>query len=99
MYFFFIQTMPSIKEKAKWKKTLLDLDFEEEFLPVQEVGNENPERGTPQALEQQLIVGVLVVHLPAEGEVKTQERVSHVHQDGVHSCGTDTGEDTPGALS
>lgn len=61
--------------------------FKEEFLPVEQVGDEHPQCGSPQALEEPLPVAPLVVHLPAEWEVETQERVANIHKDGVHPWG------------
>lgn len=63
---------------------ILKLDFEEEFLPVEQVGDKHPECCSPQALEEPLPVTLPETHLPAEREVETQERVSDVHKDGVH---------------
>lgn len=57
---------------------------EEEFLPVEKVGNEHPQCSSPQALEEPLPVTLLEAHLPAEREVETQERVANIHKDGVH---------------
>lgn len=59
--------------------------LEEELLPVQQVGDEQPQRGAPQALEEPLPVALLEAHLPAEGEVEAQQRVAHVHKDGVQA--------------
>lgn len=58
--------------------------FEEELLPVQQVSNEHPQRSPPQALEKPLPVTLCDAHLPAEGEVKTQERVADVNKDRIH---------------
>lgn len=55
------------------------LYFEEEFLPVEQVGDEHPQGSSPQALEKPLPVALLNVHLPAEREVETKERVANVH--------------------
>lgn len=60
------------------------LYFEKEFLPVQQVGDEHPQCGSPQALEEPLPVTLLEAHLPAEWEVKTQKRVANIHKNGVH---------------
>ena len=57
------------------------LYFEEEFLPVQQVSDEHPQCGSPQALEEKLPVALLEAHLPAEREVETQERVANVDKD------------------
>lgn len=57
--------------------------FEEEFLPVEQVGDEHPQRRPPQALEEPLPVTVQETHLPTEREVEAQQGVSDVHQDGV----------------
>lgn len=63
------------------------LDLEEELLPVQQVGDEQPQRGAPQALEEPLPVALLEAHLPAEGEVEAQQRVADIDKDGVQALG------------
>lgn len=62
-----------------------DLDFEERLFAVEQIGDKDPECSSPQALEQWFPVTVLVAHLPAERKVKAQQRMAHIHQDGVHS--------------
>lgn len=63
------------------------LYFEEEFLPVEQVGDEDPQRSPPQALKEPLPVTLLEAHFPAEREVEAEERVANVHKDGVHPFG------------
>lgn len=50
------------------------------------MGDQYPEKGAPQAPEEILPVAVMVAHLPAEWEIETQQRVAHIHKDGVHAC-------------
>lgn len=76
--------MASTEKENRWS---FCLNFEEEFLPVEKVGNEHPQRSSPQALEEPLPVTPLEAHLPAEWEVETQERVANIHKDGVHPWG------------
>ena len=70
------------------------LYLEEEPLAVEQVGDQHPERGGPQPLEEAPPVAVQVLQLPAEREVETQQGVAHVHQDGVHPWGG-TGRQRP----
>lgn len=60
-----------VQNKSRWTDDddAAGLYFEEEFLPVQQVSNEHPQRCSPQALEEPFPVALLETHLPAEGEV------------------------------
>ena len=71
-------------ERERGKDNHPVLYFEEEFLPVQQVGDEHPQCSSPQALEEPLPMTLLEAHLPAEREVETQERVANIHKNGVH---------------
>lgn len=61
------------------------LNFPEDFLPVEHVGDEYPIRGSHKVLGQVLSVGLAVGHSPTEGEVFLKHFMAHVHKDGVHT--------------
>lgn len=67
-------------------KTPAASDFKKELFVVEQVGNEDPKCGTPYVLEKLLPMTILEMHLPAEGEVKAQQRVANIDKYRVHPC-------------
>lgn len=61
------------------------LDFPENLLSVEQVGDKDPTRSSHKVLGEVLSVGLVVSHAPAEGEVFLKHFMAHIHKDGVHT--------------
>ncbi len=61
------------------------LNFPENFLSVEHVGDEDPTGSSYKVLGEVLGVGLAVGHAPTEGEVLLKHFMAHVHKDGVHT--------------
>lgn len=61
------------------------LNFPENFLSVEHVGDEDPTQSSHEILGEVLGVGLAVGHSPTEGEVLLKHFMAHIHQDGVHT--------------
>lgn len=64
------------------------LNFPENLLSVENVGDKNPTAGCKKVLDEVFGVGLAVNHAPAEGEVVLKHFVTDVHKDGVHTWNT-----------
>lgn len=60
-------------------------DFPKNLLSIENVGDEHPESGGHDVLDEVLFVRLVVLQPPLEGEVVLEHLVAHVHQDGIHS--------------
>lgn len=61
------------------------LNFPENLLSVEQVGDEDPTGSSHKVLGEVLSMGLAVGHSPTEGEVLLKHFMAHVHQDGVHT--------------
>lgn len=61
------------------------LNFPENLLSVEQVGDQDPTGSSHEVLGQVFGVGLAVDHAPAEGEVVLKHFVTHVHKYGVHT--------------
>ena len=61
------------------------LNFPENLLPVEHVGDEDPTGSGHKVLGEVLGVGLAVGHAPTEGEVLLKHFMADVHEDGVHT--------------
>lgn len=61
------------------------LNFPENLLSVEHIGDEDPTGSSHEVLGQVLSVGLVVGHAPTEGEVLLKHFMAHVHKDGVHT--------------
>lgn len=70
---------------CKQRPLVLRLNFPENLLSVEHVGDEDPTGRSHEVLGEVLGVGLAVGHSPTEGEVLFEHFVAHVHEDGVHT--------------
>lgn len=61
------------------------LNFPENLLSVQHIGDEDPTWSSDKVLAEVLGVGLAVAHAPVEGEVILKHFMSHIHEDRVHT--------------
>lgn len=64
---------------------ICSLDFPENSLSVEDVGDNNPQRCGNNILDEVLGVRLAVDHAPPERKVVLKHFVAHIHEDGVHT--------------
>lgn len=61
------------------------LDFPENLLFEEHIGDEDPTGSSHKVLGEVLSVGLAIRHAPPEGEVFLKHFMAHIHKDGVHT--------------